>query len=122
MMHGEVIDACWSPHELELVGLYLEGVVFKWRPYENACDEFPVTGVLRLELSKDGKLFATGDVYGIVRVYITSHFQLLYQLASQDPVLGLAFSPDTRCFYDVRGYYGNAWESNALVRFVEQLY
>lgn len=82
--------------------------------------EFPVTGVSRLAISKDGNLFATGDVHGTVKVYTTSDFKLIYQLASQDPVLGLAFSPGLRRFYDIRGYYGNAWEPNALMRFAEQ--
>lgn len=118
--YGEVIDACWHPHYPELLGLYLEGVVFKWRPYEDKCEEFPVAGVSRLELSKDGNLFATGDVHGTIKVYTTAQFKLIYQLSSQDPVLGLAFSPDSRRLYDIRGYYGNAWEPDALMRFAEQ--
>jgi WD40 repeat protein len=118
--YGEVIDICWHPHFPELIGLYLEGVVFKWRPYEDTCEELPVTGVSRLQISKDGNLFATGDVHGTVKVYTTADLKLIYQLSSQDPVLGLVFSPDLRRFYDIRGYYGNAWEPNALMRFAEQ--
>ncbi|KAK1718213.1 NACHT and WD domain protein [Colletotrichum lupini] len=122
MSYGEVIDACWHPHYPELWGLYLEGVVFRWRPYEDKVEEFRVTGVSRFELSKDGNLFATGDVHGTVKVYTTSHFKLIYQLASQDPVLGLTFSPDSRRIYDIRGYYGNSWEPNVLMRYAEQVH
>jgi WD40 repeat protein len=117
---GEVIDACWHPHYPELLGLYLEGVVFKWRPYEDSVDELPVTGVSRLQISKDGNLFATGDVRGTVKIYATSDFRNIYCLASEDPVLGLAFSPSSRRFFDIRGYYGNAWQPDALMRFAEQ--
>ena len=116
---GEVIEAVWHPHYPEVLGLYIEGVVFKWRPYEDEVEEI-VTGASRLAISKDGNLFATGDVRGTVKVYTTSDFGLLYQLASEDTVLGLAFSPDPRRFYDIRGYYGNAWEPNSLVKFAEQ--
>ena len=116
---GEVIEAVWHPHYPEVLGLYIEGVVFKWRPYDGENDEI-ATGACRLAISGDGSLFVTGDVRGMVKVYNTSDFCLLYQLASEDTVLGLAFSPDLNRFYDIRGYYGNAWEPNALMRFAEQ--
>ena len=116
---GEVIEAVWHPHYPEVLGLYIEGVVFKWRPYDDENDEI-ATGASRLAISSDGNLFATGDVRGTVKVYTTSDFCLLYQLASEDTVLGLVFSPDPHRFYDIRGYYGNAWEPNALMRFAEQ--
>lgn len=116
---GEVIEAVWHPHYPEILGLYIEGVVFRWRPYEGETDEL-ATGASRLAISRDGNLFATGDVRGTAKVYTTSDFCLIYQLASEDNVLGLAFSPDLRRFYDIRGYYGNAWEPNVLMRFAEQ--
>ncbi|KAI1661234.1 hypothetical protein F4813DRAFT_385767 [Daldinia decipiens] len=116
---GEVIDAVWHPHAPEILGLYIEGVIFKWRPYDGAVVEVP-TGAARLAISGDGNLLATGDVHGTVKVHTTSDLGLLYQLASQDTVLGIAFSPDHRRFYDIRGYYGNAWEPNALMKFSEQ--
>ncbi|CAD6578587.1 MAG: hypothetical protein ASARMPRED_008773 [Alectoria sarmentosa] len=116
---GEVIEAVWHPHYPEVLGLYIEGVVFKWRPYDGENDEI-ATGASRLAISRDGNLFATGDVRGTVKVYTTSDFCLLYQLTSEDTVLGLVFSPDLNRFYDIRGYYGNAWEPNALMRFAEQ--
>jgi WD40 repeat protein len=116
---GEVIEAVWHPHYPEILGLYIEGVVFKWRPYDDETDEV-AAGASRLAISRDGNLFATGDVRGTVKVYTTSDLDLLYQLVSEDSVLGLAFSPDLRRFYDIRGYYGSAWEPNALMRFAEQ--
>ena len=116
---GEVIEAVWHPHCPEVLGLYIEGVIFKWRPYENETDEI-AAGASRLSISRDGNLFSTGDVRGTVKVYTTSEFGLLYQLTSEDTVLGLAFSPDLHRFYDIRGNYGNAWEPNSLMRYAEQ--
>ncbi|KAJ5713879.1 uncharacterized protein N7483_011060 [Penicillium malachiteum] len=81
---SEVIEAVWHPHSPDLLGLYNEGVVFKWNPYEGSAGEV-VTGASQLAISKDGSLFATGDGYGTMKVYTTSDFRLLYQLASQDP-------------------------------------
>ena len=115
----EVIKAMWHPLLPELFGLYNEGVVFKWRPYDDEVDTTAAKATA-LAITRDGNLLATGDVNGEIKVYITSSFTLIYQLASQDPVLGLAFSPDSRRFYDLRGDYGNTWEPNALMSFTEQ--
>lgn len=117
---GEVLEAVWHPNSPEILGLYIEGVVFKWNPYEGSPEEVS-TGASRLAMSRDGNLFATGDVRGTIKVYTTSQFCLLYQLASQDTVLGLAFSPSLHRFYDIRGSYGNAWEPSALMRYAERL-
>ena len=119
LARGEVIEAVWHPHKLEVLGLYLEGVVFKWRPYSDETEELSV-GASRLAISKDGHLFATGDVRGTVKVYTVSDFRPLFHLVSEDVVLGLAFSPNLRRFYDIRGQYGNAWEPNALAKYAEQ--
>lgn len=116
---GEVIEAVWHPHSPEVLGLYIEGVAFKWRPYDDEATEIP-TGASRLAMSRDGNLFATGDVHGTVKVFTTADLCLLYQLTSQDTVLGLAFGPDPYRFYDIRGYYGNVWEPSDLIRFAEQ--
>lgn len=87
-------------------------MVFKWRAYDDETDEI-ATEASRLAISKDENIFVTGDVRGTVKMYTKSDLCLLYQLVSEDSVLSLAFSPDLRRFYDVRGYYGNA-ESRML--------
>ncbi|PMD51583.1 uncharacterized protein K444DRAFT_636858 [Hyaloscypha bicolor E] len=43
----------------------------------------------------------------------------MYRLSSQDPILDLKFSKDSRRLYDVRGTYGNVWEPNTLVRLAD---
>ena len=119
LARGEVIEAVWHPHDAELIGLYIEGVVFKWRPYEDEVDEI-ATGASKLAISRDGNLFATSDARGTVQVHLTSDFGLLYQLSSENTVFGLAFSPDLRRIYDIRGHYGNVWGPNALMRYADQ--
>ncbi|KAI2784618.1 hypothetical protein F4815DRAFT_453629 [Daldinia loculata] len=116
---GDVIDAVWHPYSLELLGLYIEGVLFKWSPHDGNIVEMR-TGAARLAISRDGNLLATGDARGTIKVHTTSDLSLLYQLTSQDTVLGIAFSPDHRCFYDIRGYYGNVWEPTVLMKSPEQ--
>ncbi|KAI4926816.1 uncharacterized protein J4E92_005976 [Alternaria infectoria] len=115
---GEVAAAKWLPHSPQVLGLYNDGVVFRWDPYGGEPEEI-FTGASILTVSGDGNLFATGDVRGAIKIYTTSTFHLIYQLASQDAILGLAFSADHRRIYDVRGYYGNTWEPAALVRYAE---
>lgn len=115
---GDVIHAAWLPHSPEVLGLYMEGIVFKWRPYDDETEEIAV-GALRLALTNDGNLFATGDGQGTIKVFTTASFTLLYQLASPDTVFNLTFSPDSTRIYDIRGTYGNIWEPNALIKYVD---
>ncbi|KUI52743.1 Vegetative incompatibility protein HET-E-1 [Cytospora mali] len=112
----ELRDLVWHPYQPEVLGLNIEGVVFRWAPYEDTVDEIP-TGATRLSVSNDGELFVTGDAYGRVKLYTTSSFTLLHQFSAQDAVIGLTFSPDSQRFYDIRGYYANVWEPMALARY-----
>jgi WD40 repeat protein len=116
---GQVIDAAWNPLSPELFGLYYEGTLFRWRPYDDDYDELTVRAS-KLSISKDGNLIATGDGRGAIKVFTTDDMALLYQLVAEDTVLGLTFSPDLRRIYDIRGQYANVWEPNALIKFAEQ--
>ncbi|KAL9107796.1 MAG: hypothetical protein Q9227_007311 [Pyrenula ochraceoflavens] len=116
---GEVIQAVWHPYNEEILGLYIEGVVFKWRPYDDEISEIAI-GASRLSISKDGGLLVTGDVNGTVKVFSTADFYPIYQISSQDTVFAVAFGPDPHRFYDIRGSCANAWEPSALVQFAEQ--
>lgn len=116
---GEVVDAAWLPHSPEVLGVYIEGVVFRWSPYDGEVEEMAV-GARRLALSRDGSIFATGDGRGTIKVFTTTGFTSLYQLSTQDTIFGLAFGPDLHRIYDVRGSYGNVWEPSALMKYAEQ--
>ncbi|KAH8653538.1 hypothetical protein BX600DRAFT_82211 [Xylariales sp. PMI_506] len=115
----ELRELLWHPHLPEILALNLEGVVVKWSPYEDEVDELAASAT-KLAINRDGNLFATGDGHGRVKIYTTAEFSLIYQLAAQETVFGLAFSPNSRRLYDIRGYYANAWEPNTLLRFAEQ--
>ncbi|KAI9840372.1 MAG: hypothetical protein M1830_007948, partial [Pleopsidium flavum] len=59
------------------------------------------------------------DVSGTIKLWNFQHFALIYQLACEYPVTALAFSPDCRRLYDLRGSSCNVWEPNALIRLSE---
>lgn len=117
MVH-ELLDIVWHPCQPEVLGLNVEGAVFRWAPYEDRVDDLSADAA-ELAISSDGQLFVTGDAHGRVKLYTTAGFSLLYHLSSQEAVFGLAFSPDSKRFYDIRGFHANAWEPNALVRYTE---
>ncbi|KAI8958212.1 hypothetical protein F5Y11DRAFT_336860 [Daldinia sp. FL1419] len=116
---GDVVNAVWHPHSLELFGAYIEGVLFKWSPHNGDIAEMR-TGASKLAISRDGNFLVTGDARGTIKVHATSNLDLIYQLASQNTVGDVAFGPDHRRFYDVRGLYGNVWEPTSLMKFPEQ--
>lgn len=106
----------WSPVADRLVGLYKDGCVFKWDPSTDENQEAN-TMADEIQVSPDGKLFLTSDSNGTVKVWNFAYFAVIYQLASENLVIDLAFSPDCKRFYDLRGPSVNAWEPNCLLRF-----
>ena len=106
----------WSPVADQLVGLYKDGCVFKWSPSEDENQEAHAMAN-EIQVSPDGKLFLTSDSNGTVKVWNFAYFTVIYQLSSENLVNDLAFSPDCKRFYDLRGSSVNAWEPNCLFRF-----
>lgn len=109
----------WHPSSGEILGIYTDGAIFKWHPIDESHYELETdtkSTPSEIECSRDGRVFATSDVNGTIRLYDYQHSALIYQLHSEDVVTALCFSPDTRRFYDLRGSYCNAWEPNALLR------
>lgn len=112
----------WHPHSGEILGIYTDGVVFKWHPLTESHTELPGdfnSAPSEIQCSSDGLIFATSDVKGVVKLYNHEDFIMIYQLSSEDTVTSLCFSPDSRRFYDIRGSYCNIWEPNALIRLSE---
>lgn len=108
----------WNPVSGHVIGLYRDGCIFKWHPITAENVEFQSTAI-DLAASSNGKLFLTSDSDGIVRLWDFAHFSIIYQISSTSVVVGLAFSPDCRRFYDLRGCCVSAWEPNSLIRFSE---
>jgi WD40 repeat protein len=108
----------WNPISDHVLGIYRDGCIFKWHPVtdENVETRWSAD---EIAASPDGKLFATSSSNGIVRIWSFTHFSVIYQLASEDLVTDLIFSPDSRQLYDLRGGSVNAWESNTVTRFFE---
>ncbi|KAH0538685.1 hypothetical protein FGG08_004760 [Glutinoglossum americanum] len=109
----------WHPNNGEVLGIYTDGIVFKWDPLEGSHQELQAdlnATPSEIQCSPDGIVFATSDVNGAVKLYNYQHFALIYQLSSEDIVTALCFSPDSRRFYDLRGSYCNIWEPNVLIR------
>lgn len=115
---GEVTKVSWHPYTGEVIGLYLEGVIFRWHPYHDETQEVHA-GANSFAVSQDAKCLATGDPNGIIKLFGMADFSLVYQFASQDPIFDVCFAPDSRRLYDVRGSHGNVWEPNALIKLSE---
>ena len=109
----------WNPVTGHLLGLYKDGCIFKWNPVGDENQEVRTTAD-EIEASPDGRLFITSDSNGTVKVWDFTYFSVVYQLSSENLVTSLAFSPDCRRFYDLRGNSVNVWEPNSLVRLSEE--
>jgi WD40 repeat protein len=114
-----VYKVVWHPSNEEVLGIYTDGAVFKWNPFEDVHEELQTdlyAAPSNIQVSPNGVVFATSDAESAVKLYNYEHFSLIYQLSSEDIITSLCFSPDSRRFYDVRGSYCNIWEPNALFR------
>ena len=111
---------CWHPTTGDVLGIYTDGMVFRWHPIEMNHQELQSTDInatpSEIECSPDGIIFATSDVNGVIKLYNFRHFTLVYQLSSEDIVTALCFAPDGKRFYDLRGAHCHVWEPNALIR------
>ncbi|MCJ1434911.1 hypothetical protein MMC27_004281 [Xylographa pallens] len=108
----------WHPYSGDVLGLYNDGCAFKWHPFEDESQEV-MAGASEIVCSPDGVFFATSDANGVVKLWNFQHFSLVYQLMYENPVTDLAFSPDCRQLYDIRGSFCNIWEPNVLIRMSE---
>lgn len=107
----------WHPRSGEVLGIYVDGPIFKWHPFDETHHELKAdldSMPSAIVCSADGLVFATCDVRGSVKLYSFQHFVLVYQLSSEDIVTDICFGADSRRFFDIRGSYCNAWEPNAL--------
>jgi WD40 repeat protein len=105
----------WHPRSGEVLGIYQDGTVFKWHPLEDSSQQISATASA-IACSPDGDLFATSDANGTVKIWRFYDVALIYQLRCEYPVADLAFSPDNRRLYDLRGSFCNVWEPNVLIR------
>ena len=117
-MWTDVGSMCWNPVTGHILGLYNDGCIFKWHPFESEIEEIKTTAA-EIQCSPDGNLFVTSNVDGTLRIWNFHHFAMIYQLSCTSPVTDLAISPDGRRIYDLRGAFCNVWEPNVLLRLAE---
>ncbi|KAI3393016.1 hypothetical protein diail_4895 [Diaporthe ilicicola] len=114
-----VTRVVWHPFNGQVLGIYRDGQIFKWGPmddtHEEVRQELDATPS-EVAVAASGLVFATSDVRGTVKIYDYAHMAPMYKLTSDDIIKAVAFSPDSRRFYDLRGSYCNVWEPNCLVR------
>ncbi|KAL8804009.1 MAG: hypothetical protein Q9223_005944 [Gallowayella weberi] len=117
-LYSEVGPVCWNPVTGHVLGLYKDGCIFKWYPWESESQELR-TVATGIQCSPDGTLFVTSNTNGLLQVWNFHHFALVYQLSYHIPIIDLALSPDGRRVYDLRESFCNIWEPNALIRLAE---
>jgi len=116
---GEVCHTAWHPLTGEVFGLTQEGLLLRWDPHEEETNDKVHACADALAVNADGSLVATGDGVGTIKIFASADFSKLYQLSSEDSVLCLRFSANSRRLYDIRISHGNVWEPNTLVRLAE---
>ncbi|KAL8965919.1 MAG: hypothetical protein Q9183_003616, partial [Haloplaca sp. 2 TL-2023] len=119
-LHHDIGPICWNAVTGHVLGLYVDGCVFKWYPSPTDSDSQELqTMATSIECSQGGTLFATSDMHGLLKIWDFHRFVIIYQLSCHYSSSGLAFSPDDRRIYACRGSFCEIWEPKALVRLAE---
>ncbi|KAI9804038.1 MAG: hypothetical protein M1833_000319 [Piccolia ochrophora] len=113
-----VDQVCWNAATGHILGLYNEGAVFKWQPYEGEYVELDTVASV-ITCSQDGVFFGTGTTSGIIRIWNFQYCAILYQLDCHTMVKDLTFSFDSRRLLELRESSCNVWEPNTLIRLSE---
>lgn len=111
----DVVNMGWNHMTGHVLGLYNDGCIFKWHPFDSEFDEIK-TVAAEIQCSPDGNLFVTSNVDGTLRIWNFHRFIMIYQLSCTSPVTDLVISPNGRRIYDLRGAFCNIWEPNVLIR------
>ena len=113
----------WHPNSEDLLGIFQDASIFKQNIVDDSYQELPADQGATLALIKcspDGKIFATADTGGSIRLYNFELFAIIYKLSSEDRIMALCFDYSSRRFYDIRRNYCNVWEPAALTRMSEE--
>lgn len=105
----------WNPVTEEVLGIRKEGPIFKWHPLHKHYEELKACA-FGIACDSEGTFFATSDIDGNVDICDYQRFCRVYRLSWENRVVGLAFSPDCRRLYDIRGSICNVWEPSILNR------
>ena len=114
----DVGPICWNPITDHVLGLFNDGCIFKWQPWDSEIYELK-SFAADIQCSPNGNVFVTSSVDGTLRIWSFHHFALVYTLSCYTPVTDIALSPDGSRIYDLRDSFCNIWEPNALLRLAE---
>ena len=108
----------WHPNSKDILAILRNGTIVKWDTMEERQQELRAwkASPSIIECSPDGRVFATGDMNGTIKLYDYHTFAQLYQLSAHLQAETLRFSLDSRRFFDLRANYCTVWEPNILVR------
>ena len=106
----------WHSQGSHILILYQDTVIVDWDLVEDEQVEHHHVGAREMACAPDSNFLLTSDHTGTVKIWTFPHFNLIYQLTYSEFVRDLAFSPDAKRFYDVRGSLCNVWEPDALFR------
>lgn len=118
MANGTFVDTqsiCWNAVTGHIMGVYNDGCIFKWHPFDGDYQESNISGS-DIKCSPDGKFFVTSSADGAIRVWDFQHFSPIYQLSCSSSVTDLALDPVERRIYDLRDNFCHIWEPNSLLR------
>ena len=116
------IRLSWSTGTTEhVVGVFTDGVVFKWYPVEPYCEVMKESlGATEVACSPDGRLIVTAQRDGSLSIMNFDNFAIMYHLSCAVRAHYVAFTPDGRRILDLRESTCNVWEPNVLLRISEQ--
>ncbi|KAL9009873.1 MAG: hypothetical protein Q9173_005138 [Seirophora scorigena] len=117
-LYSEVGPVCWNPVTSHVLGVYKDGCIFKWHPFDS-CSQEVRTVESGIQCCPDGALFVTSNNDGMLKVWNFQHLTVVYQLSCHSPVIDVTLSANGRRVYDLRESFCNVWEPNALIRLAE---
>ena len=109
----------WHSEGSHILILYWDTVIVDWDLVENEQVEHHHVGAREMVCTSDSNFLLTSDSTGTVKIWTLPHFNLIYQLSHTEFVRDLAFSPDAKRVYDVRGSLCSVWEPDVLFRPVD---
>lgn len=108
----------WHPGGDEILGLLVNGLIFKLNIVDGFYKEYSCPGLWpsRITCSPDGRTYSICENGGTVLIFNYATSALLYQLTLEDTICGFSYSHDGRRFCDLRDGFCSVWEPDALSR------
>ncbi len=106
----------WHPDGLSVFILYQDTTIVRFSLTNDKTVEVKTTAAREIIINPAGGLLLTADNAGTLSLWRLPDFRLLHRLPYHGLVRDLAFSPDSKRFYDVRDAICNIWEPDVPLR------